>query len=214
MTAATYNSHRVLPPIECGKPWSVAHVRRAFLYVVPVLLFCNICGRASLAQISSNDVSRLNPTEVRDVIQVTSTKQVHDAVAFAAANHLRVSIAGKKHSQGGHTSIKGGIVLDMTTFNHILHLDRDTKVITVESGVTWRQIQDYVNPYGLAVEVQQSSNIFTVGGSLGVNAHGRDPRFGPVIQTVNSMRVMNPAGEIQTVSRSENSELFSLIIGG
>jgi FAD/FMN-containing dehydrogenase len=95
-----------------------------------------------------------------------------------------VSIAGKKHSQGGQTSITGGIVLDMTAFNHILHLDQNTKVITVESGVTWGQIQDYVNPYGLAVEVQQSSNIFTVGGSLGVNAHGRDPRFGPVIETV------------------------------
>ena len=96
-------------------------------------------------------------------------------------------------------------------FNHISHLDQNTKVIT---SVTWGQIQDYVNPYGLAVEVQQSSNIFTVGGSLGVNAHGRDPRFGPVIETVKSLRVMNGAGEILNVSRLENSELFSLVIGG
>ena len=102
----------------------------------------------------------------------------------------------------------------MTAFNHILHLDRNTKVISVESGVTWGQIQDYVNPYGLAVEVQQSSNIFTVGGSLGVNAHGRDPRFGPVIETVQSLRIMNGAGKILNVSRLENSELFSLVIGG
>jgi len=38
----------------------------------------------------------------------------------------------------------------MTAFNHILHLDQNTKVITVESGVTWGQIQDYLNPWGLA----------------------------------------------------------------
>ena len=118
-----------------------------------------------------------------------------------------MSIAGKRHSQGGQTSIKGGVVLDMTAFNKILKLDRETKVITVESGVTWGQIQDYVNPFGLAVEVQQSSNIFTVGGSLGVNAHGRDPRFGPVIQTVKSNRLMNWAGVVLTLSRPQNPDL-------
>src|SRR6516162_473285 len=191
-------------------PW-VRQVKHTGGYALVGLMWSAILVQASHAQVTSNDVSRLNPTEVREVIQVTSEQHVRETLAFAAVHHLKVSMAGKKHSQGGHTSINGGIVLDMTAFSHILHLDQDTKVITVESGVTWGQIQDYVNPYGLAVEVQQSSNIFTVGGSL---AHGRDPRFGPVIETVKSLRVMNAAAEIPNVSRLENSELFSLVIGG
>jgi len=166
------------------------------------------------AQVIVNDVSGLNPTEVQSVISVRTTDQIRSALKFASEHNLKVSIAGKRHSQGGHTAASNGIVLDMTGFNHVVKLDPQRKVITVESGVTWKQIQDYLNPLGLAVAVQQSSNIFTVGGSLGVNAHGRDPRFGPVITTVLAFRLMKADGSVMNVSRTENAELFSLVIGG
>lgn len=52
-------------------------------------------------------------------------------------------------------------------------------MIRVQSGATWAQIQDYINPYGLSIRVMQSSNIFTIGGSLSSNVHGRDLRHGP-----------------------------------
>lgn len=167
-----------------------------------------------LAQVVANDVSGLNPTEVQSIIAVRDIDQIKSALSFAAAHHLKISIEGKRHSQGGHTAAANGIVLDMTGFNRILNLDPQKKVITVESGATWKQIQDYVNPFGLAVAVQQSSNIFTVGGSMGVNAHGRDPRFGPVITTVNAFRLMKADGSVVNVSRTEDPELFSLVIGG
>ena len=106
------------------------------------------------------------------------------------------------------------LVLDMLTFNKILALDTKTKVITVQSGATWEQIQNYANPYGLAIKVMQASNIFTVGGSLGSNVHGNDPRFGPIIETVRSFRLLTADGSILNVSRTENPELFRLVIGG
>ena len=102
----------------------------------------------------------------------------------------------------------------MTHFNKILGLNRQTKTIAVQSGATWEEIQDYANTYGLAVQVQQASNIFTLGGSMSVNAHGRDPRYGPMIQSVRSFRLMKADGSILQVSRTENPELFSLAIGG
>jgi FAD/FMN-containing dehydrogenase len=84
----------------------------------------------------------------------------------------------------------------------------------VQSGATWEEIQNYANPYGLAVEVQQASNIFTLGGSMSVNAHGRDPRYGPIIQSIRGFRLMKADGSVVQVSRTENPELFSLAIGG
>jgi decaprenylphospho-beta-D-ribofuranose 2-oxidase len=161
-----------------------------------------------------NDVSRLNPVMVRQVFQVESVEQIRSVVVWAKKEHLKVSIAGKRHSQGQQTAREGGLVLDMTRFNKVLGLNRQTKVITVQSGATWKEIQNYANPYGLAVEVQQASNIFTLGGSLSVNAHGRDPRYGPIIQSVRAFRLMIADGSILQVSRTENSELFSLAIGG
>lgn len=162
----------------------------------------------------ANDVSRLNPISVQQVYEIHDVEQLREALRDATKSHLKVSIAGKRHSQGGQTAYLHGIVLDMTSFNRILRLDQQHKTITVQSGATWEQIQDYVNPYGLAVEVQQASNIFTVGGSLSVNAHGRDPNYGPIIQTVRGFRLMRADGSIVNVSRTENRELFVLVIGG
>ena len=61
----------------------------------------------------------------------------------------------------------------MKQYNKILELDEKNMIITVQSGVTWADIQSYINPYGLALKVSQSQNIFTVGGSMSVNVHAR-----------------------------------------
>lgn len=161
-----------------------------------------------------NDVSRLNPIEVQQVYKIHDAEQIRSALSRAAKDHLKISIAGKRHSQGGQTAYPNGVVLDMTEFNKILVLNEQKRLITVQSGATWEQIQNYANPYGLAVKVQQASNIFTVGGSLSVNCHGRDPNYGPIIQTVRSFRLMKADGSILNVSRNDNAELFPLVIGG
>jgi decaprenylphospho-beta-D-ribofuranose 2-oxidase len=84
----------------------------------------------------------------------------------------------------------------------------------VQSGITWEQIQEAINPYGLAIKVMQSSNIFTVGGSLSVNAHGRDIHYGPLIQTVVALKVLLEDGSIKWINRQHDKELFIHIIGG
>jgi decaprenylphospho-beta-D-ribofuranose 2-oxidase len=161
-----------------------------------------------------NDVSGLNPTTVLEIVSPTTEAEIQETVQRAIRDHKHISIAGKRHSQGGQTAAPNAILIDMTRFNQIRYLDRKTKVITVESGATWAQVQDYANQYGLAVEVQQASNIFTVGGSLGVNCHGRDPNFGSLIQTVRGFRLVTADGSILRASRDEHGELFSLVIGG
>ena len=60
----------------------------------------------------------------------------------------------------------------------------------------------------------QSSNIFSVGGSISVNAHGRDPRYGPLIETINQMKIMLFNGVVKTISPSRNTDLFQAITGG
>jgi FAD/FMN-containing dehydrogenase len=60
----------------------------------------------------------------------------------------------------------------------------------------------------------QDSNIFSVGGSLSVNAHGKDPRFGSLIESVVSFKLLNAKGEEINCSRTENPELFRATIGG
>ncbi len=161
-----------------------------------------------------DDVSRLNATPIRELVRVTEEAQVIEALKRARQEHLHVSIAGRRHSQGGQAFGDDAIVLDMTGFKNVLAVDPTRKTIRVQSGISWHDVQDAADPHGLAVKVMQSSNIFTVGGSISVNAHGRDPRFGSLIETVLSFRLAGPDGAIVNVSRTENPELFALVNGG
>jgi FAD/FMN-containing dehydrogenase len=159
-----------------------------------------------------NDASCLNRTPVYGVVQITSTDDVRTAMLYAKANKLKVSIAGVRHSMGGQAFSKNAIVLDMRQLNQ-MSLDETTKILTVQSGATWHDIQGFLHPK-YAVKAMQSTDIFTVGGSIAVNAHGMDHRAGAVGRTIRSMRVMLPDGSIEQVSRTENRELFDLVVGG
>ncbi|WP_410258487.1 FAD-dependent oxidoreductase [Bacillus cereus] len=161
-----------------------------------------------------SDVGRLLPTKIKRVENVADEQALKKLVTDANASGEKISIAGMQHSQGGHTYYPNGTVLDMKGYNKILDFDPEKKRIRVQSGVTWDDIQRKVNPYGLAVQVMQSQNIFTVGGSLSVNVHGRDIRHEALIDTVESFRLLTADGTVKNVSREENVDLFPYVIGG
>jgi FAD/FMN-containing dehydrogenase len=160
------------------------------------------------------DAGKLLPTKMKFIQDVHSTRDLQRWVREANKTGEAIAIAGMQHSQGGHTLYPNGTLLDMKGYNKILEFNPEKKKITVQSGVTWADIQQKINPYGLSVKVMQSQNIFTVGGSLSVNVHGRDIRYGSLIDSVDSFRLLKSDGEIMNVSRTENSEWFPFVIGG
>jgi len=177
----------VLPPHDPGLPWIAKGVEM-------------------------NDASALSRTPVYGVVGVTEEAHVARALAFARTNGLRVSMAAVRHSMGGQAFDDHALVLDMTGFDRI-EIDEAARTVTVQPGATWHGIQDALHPR-LAVKAMQSSDIFSVGGSISVNAHGMDHRAGSVAGTIRSMRVMLADGTVLTVSRNENADLFRHVVGG
>ena len=174
-------------------------------------------GPASVAagdELVVRDVSRLEATRVREIVAHRQVREIQEAVREAARRGLKVSIAGSRHSQGGHTFYPDALLLDMRSFDEILFVDTAGRRIGVQSGATWEAIQEALQPRGLAVLTMQSSNVFTVGGTLSANAHGRDLRRTQVVETVESFRLLGADGTIVNVSREENPELFGLVVGG
>jgi len=160
-----------------------------------------------------NDASGMSPTVVRDIVRVTSPDDVRAAIREAKSLGAKVSIAGRRHSEGAQTASAGSVHLDMLGMNRMEMLP-DGKTVRVEAGATWAQVQSLLAEQGRAVKIMQTSNIFTVGGSLSVNCHGRQPGEAPFVSTVKSLRIMTADGEVKTASRTENPELFRSAIGG
>lgn len=159
-----------------------------------------------------NDSSCLDRTSVFGIVRIETVDDIREALRFARENHLKVSIAGVRHSQGGQAFARNAIVLDMTGFNR-MRVDKDRRILTVQSGARWHDIQSFLHP-ALAIKAMQSTDIFTVGGSIAVDAHGMDHRAGSVGGSVRAMRVMLPDGTVEQISRTENPQLFNLVVGG
>jgi FAD/FMN-containing dehydrogenase len=159
-----------------------------------------------------NDASCLNKTEIYGIVEVRSVDDIAKTLAFARDNKLSVTTAGVRHSMGGQAFRKSGIVLDMRSFNRIV-LNEASRSVTVQPGATWHDIQNVLHPR-FAVRAMQSTDIFSVGGSISVNAHGMDHQAGALAKSIKSMKVMLADGTSKTVSSTENKELFDLVVGG
>ncbi|HEU5286498.1 MAG TPA: FAD-binding oxidoreductase [Sphingomicrobium sp.] len=159
-----------------------------------------------------NDASCLSRTPVAGIVAVRSEADVARALAYARAAGLPVSAAGVRHSMGGQAFRKGGVVLDMRGLDSI-RLDPANRTITVGAGATWHAIQNAIHPH-FAVKAMQSTDIFTVGGSISVNAHGMDHRAGAMMGSIRSLRVMLADGTVVTASRDDNPDLFRHVVGG
>ncbi|RPI56818.1 MAG: FAD-binding oxidoreductase, partial [Acidobacteria bacterium] len=61
---------------------------------------------------------------------------------------------------------------------------------------------------------QTGADRLTIGGALAANVHGRGLRMKPFIDDVESFELVDARGERRTCSRTENTELFRLAIGG
>jgi decaprenylphospho-beta-D-ribofuranose 2-oxidase len=158
------------------------------------------------------DASKLEPTNVAAIFQPQSVAEIRNLIAIAQRTGHKISMSGARHSMGGQIAHPDSMHLDMLKFDRIVYNADST--VTVASGATWKQIQLELGKHGRAVRVMQDSNIFSVGGSLSVNAHGKDPRFGSLIESVVSFKLLNAKGDEINCSRTENPELFRATIGG
>lgn len=177
------------------------------------LFFCCALGTALDAHAAEtvNDITQLNPIVVDQVARPTTLEQIAQLVA----NHPGpIAIGGGRYSMGGQTATEHALQIDMRGFNRVLDFSKERKEITVQPGITWRALQDVIDPQDLSVSIMQSYANFTVGGALSVNAHGRYVGAGPVINSVRAVQLVLADGSLVEACRRHNTELFHAAIGG
>ena len=166
----------------------------------------------------TNDASQLNLTKIDTIIPVPNDKkgieiQLKKVLKYAKENNLKISIAGAKHSMGGHTIYPNGIVLNMLSYKQ-MELDASKNILTIGSGALWEDALKYLDKYGKSIAIMQAFSSFSIGGSISVNGHGWQKDVPPISASVISFTLMKENGEIVNCSRQENQELFKLVIGG
>lgn len=179
-----------------------------------LLILAALCPAAGVrAATVLDDASGLDAVEVSEVVRPTSEDQARAALKSVAEAGRKVSIAGSRHSMGGQTLGVGRIVVDMTAMDRVDY-DTATEIVAVEAGATWAKVLKVLDPLGRSVRVMQSDNVFTVGGSLSVNAHGWQAKSAPLVSSVESFRLLLSSGQVVECSRRSNADLFGAALGG
>ena len=135
------------------------------------------------------------------VIFPSNTEQVAQVVRLA--NQHRVALV----PQGGNTGLSGGATPDASGTQAILCLSRMTgvraqdaanKTLTVEAGVTLKQVQDIAQSMGLLFPLSLSAEgSATIGGNLATNAGGTAVlRYGNARELCLGIEVVTATGEI------------------
>ena len=140
-------------------------------------------------QIVLNDLhSRLNPTLVASLHHPKSTYEVLTLIKQAKNQGKSISISGGQHSMGGQQSGSGTMHLNMSEMNDVLRFDRKNGIVTVEAGIQWPELIEYLissqryskKQWGIT-QKQTGADRLSIVGALSSNIHGRGLILQPMV---------------------------------
>lgn len=165
-----------------------------------------------------NDVhSQLNRTSVSNIIYPQNIYDLQKIVQQAFEKNRPIAIAGKKHSMGGQQFLTENILIDMSKMNRVIDFQPEKFLISLEAGIIWTDLVQYTIAQNSEAGIRQKqtgADDLSIGGALASNIHGRGLAMKPIIDDVESFCLITFDGRLLNCSRHENSELFSLVIGG
>ncbi|MHA1412745.1 MAG: FAD-binding oxidoreductase [Promethearchaeota archaeon] len=147
------------------------------------------------------------------VIRPKNAEEVAEILKIANEENIPVVPRGGGDCEfGGSKPIKnGGIVLDLKRMENIIELDEDNLVVTVEAGISWGKLNEFLCHFGLYTGCMGPGSGMTASVGGGVSHHsvggGGCAKYGSCTKQVVSLEVVLPTGEI--INTGSQSNKFS-----
>jgi FAD/FMN-containing dehydrogenase len=176
-----------------------------------VLLPANGGSFTSGKQVFNSLYNGSNPAAV---VAVTTQADVEKAVAFAAANKLKIAPRGGGHSYIGASSAAGTMVLDLRGLTGGVNFDSATGNVTMPAGTDLYAVHQALASAGRAIPTGSCPTVGVGGLALG-GGMGADSRHaGLTCDALKSATVVLPTGETVTASADDHPDLFWALRGG
>ena len=142
-----------------------------------------------------------------------SENDVIQAVNFARAHNIEVSIRSGGHNGAGLALVDDGLVIDLSEMNEI-KIDPETKIATIQPGCLLKDVDAATHEVGLALPSGIIGTTGVAGLTLGGGIGYLSRKGGLTIDNLIECHVVLSTGELVIASAESNPDLFWALRGG
>lgn len=140
-------------------------------------------------------------------VRPQSIPEIQQLVTLARRCRRRLVTVGSAHSPSDLTCTSSWLV-NLDGFNRILHIDPQTRSVTVEAGIRLSELGSKLEENGLTMANLGSIDSQSIAGVIATGTHGSSLRHGLLSECIESLSLVLPNGQLVRCSATNNPALF------
>jgi alditol oxidase len=129
--------------------------------------------------------------------QIRTFVKDRDSLKVLGTRHCFNGIADSTHA-----------LISLKSMDRVVALDRESRTVTVESGMSYGQLCPYLHENGFALHNLASLPHISIAGACATATHGSGLRNGNLATAVSALELVTASGEILTLSRGKDGDTF------
>jgi len=147
------------------------------------------------------------------IARCQNAADIADAIRYARANDLDISVRGGGHNVAGRAVADGGMMIDLAPMKGI-RVDAATRSVRAQGGVLWKELNRETAAHGLAVTGGAISTTGIAGLTLGGGLGWLMAKYGLAADNLLGVELVTADGSIVDVTADSDPDLFWALRGG
>ena len=135
--------------------------------------------------------------------QLETVEQIQELVR----NSNKVKALGTRHSFNDIADSPGDLI-SLRHFNNVVALDREGRTVTVEAGVRYGELCQWLDREGFALHNLASLPHISVAGACATATHGSGDSHGNLATAVAALEMITADGDLVTLSQEKDGDKF------
>lgn len=177
--------------------------------LTPILLNTQLVG---ITTITMENLSNWAGNLTYNAARIHRPKSLVELQELVVTSPLLKAL-GTRHSFNTIADTTGDLI-SQECLNQVVHLDKERSTVTVEAGIRYGELCRYLHSEGYALPNLASLPHISVVGACATATHGSGVGNGCLTTAVVALEMVTANGEVVTLSRDANPDLFPGVVVG